>query len=161
MKIKHIETGIETTVTHNKWLVEYVKKGKYKKYEILQSKDVIELHHEKDDGSTSVTVMGNEGAKMNMKNFPNRFVVKDNTWKYCDKYLINKPKNQSFLKKIFFRIKEIIRPNAIPKEKKVAFTRYEWFTISLMLIGSIIIPIWLNWDKVYPKLETILKYITE
>ena len=44
MKIKHIETGIETNITHQQWRVEYVKVGKYKKYEILESKDVIELH---------------------------------------------------------------------------------------------------------------------
>lgn len=132
MKIKHIETSIETKLTYNEWLNQYVKKGKYKKYEILESEDIVELHRILEDGSVRKSVFDINASKDLVKRFPNEFTYIDNTWKYCNKYLVNiksQKTSLSFLNKVKYTIKAIILP--IKRLKPI------WRFISLIIIAAI------------------------
>jgi len=102
MIIKHIETGIEQLIGYPKWNKDFIKTGLYKKYEIIGSEDVLELHMIKEDGSVGITVMDSGSANGMVNKFPKRCKTKANSFKYCDKHLRNKSniKSQSFLFRI-------------------------------------------------------------
>lgn len=111
MIIKHIETGIESELTYSDWISKYVGKNKHKKFNIIESSDVVELHRILENGSVKKSVFDKNESEKLIKKFPNEFKYIENTFEYCDKYLINNNQvKSSFLNKIKKTVSPIVKP---------------------------------------------------
>tara|TARA_R110000796_G_scaffold215536_2_gene331518 strand:+ start:4563 stop:4997 length:435 start_codon:yes stop_codon:yes gene_type:complete len=140
MKIKHKETGNSLGVDYLEWCNNYIKKGIYKKFEIVDYSGVVELQTLQKDGSMKKQPFDSGSALNNQRQFPNKmFIEKKLSFQTYDKWLVMG--NHQFLRKnnwynlpaIKQRLETITKSN-ISKEA--------WFVIrgiTIIVIASIII----------------------
>lgn len=99
MKIKNIETGNILGVEYLDWYNNYIKKGIYKKFEIVDYSGVVELQTLQKDGSFKKQPFDKSYAISNQRQFSNKmFIEKKLSFDTYDKWLVME--NQS----PFFRL---------------------------------------------------------
>lgn len=148
MKIKHIESEIETSIEFGKWIREYVRKGIYKKWGVVSLNGVYKVHTVIDNGESVITLMSSSDATKHKNQYNSKVRVSKEkvSIEFYNNYIDNRilKKNQSdfekssFLKRLSKRIEQIIKPKKNPNE--IPFTRAESVQIKIG-VWSIVITI--------------------
>jgi hypothetical protein len=97
MKIKHKETGNSLGIDYLEWYNNYIKKGIYKKFEIVDYSGVVELQTLQKDGELKKQPFDKNSAMNNQRQFPNKmFIEKKLSFETYDKWLVIKSQSSFF-----------------------------------------------------------------
>jgi|TARA_B110000238_G_C15749946_1_gene278715 hypothetical protein len=140
MRVKHKETGNILGVEYLEWYNNYIKKGIYKKFEIVDYSGVVELQTLQKDGSMKKQPFDKSSAINNQRQFSNKmFIEKKLSFETYDKWLVMG--NQPFLrKKNWYNLPAI--KQKLETITKSNISKEAWFVIrgiTIIVIASIII----------------------
>lgn len=142
MRIKHKETDLESNISLNQWVQDYLRKGIYEKWDIVNFNNVVKLYRIKEDGTTVKSIIDKKYAKNLVIEEPNIFKFEEGVSKqdYKD-YLKIIFKNQNLsLKKNWYNLPNIkTKLETITKSK---ISKEFWFIIRgviIIVIATIII----------------------
>lgn len=146
MKIKHIESQVETYLKFGDWIRQYVRKGIYNKWEVVSLDGVYKVYTVRDNGEISITLMSKSEANKHKNLFSSKVRISKEkvTMEFYKEYLETKIlKNKNHLplrKKNWYNLPAIkAKLKRITKSK---LSKEAWFMIRgiiIILIATIII----------------------
>jgi hypothetical protein len=155
MIIMHNEAKEHFSITYSEWFNDYLKSGKFKNFTVTHPKDVMELHTiDQNTGEMGFCMlMDKKIAEQTKRKEPRRFHLKPLEYKEYDKNLVLNEENiklhpNSPIKKLlnqtlgksntftfYHKIKQ--RFQFVPKQERLPYTRYEVYSLWLMILGII------------------------
>lgn len=91
MKIKHIETDNIISLTYKDWYDNYIKKGIYKNFEVVDYSGVVELQILQENGKMRKQPFDSSAAKSSQRQFSDKiFIQKKLSFETYDKWLVSK-----------------------------------------------------------------------
>ncbi len=144
MKIKHIESQIETSIEFREWIREYVRKDIYNKWEVVNLKGVYKVYTVRDNGGSAITLMSYSEANKHKNQFSSKVrISKENvSMEFYRNYIETKIlKNHLPLrKKYWYNLPNIKAKLEIIIKSKIS--KEAWLIIrgiAIIVIASIII----------------------
>ena len=137
MRIKHKDNSYEYEITYRDWRTNYLSSEKYLNYEIINLKNVVELHVIKEDGISRFSQLIDEKeADNNIRQFPNQQFKKDINLENYDKYL--KPINSHLprLKSTWYNLPKLKKMIESAINSKIS--KELWIIIRTIIAGLIL-----------------------